>query len=200
MPERRTVYALNGPLIALGGIGLVEGIAAIVRHQNRTTLYTQAEERAFKTGRPLVVIGSPSAGMHTAIVKAYGCGDMCIDLDGCAECPNHLQADITKPIPIVSDSAVVYVGCVLEYVDDFNAAWDELERIAGSPDNMFIATVQPWTLTAAMYSPARQAVWEVPGEAGHRPSYEASEVSGIRKVASWGIVLGLLGWGVGKLL
>jgi hypothetical protein len=190
---------MNGPLLALGGLAAVEGVAALVRLNNRSSEYTLAEKRAHDTGRTFVVVGSPSAGMHTAMVKAYGCGDICIDLDGCLECPVHLEADIIKPLPIVSDSAVVYVACVLEYVNDFDAAWNELERIAGSPDNMFVVPVQPWTFTAAMYPTARQTLWEVPREGG-RPSYEASEVSGVRKVASWGLVLGLLGWGVSKII
>jgi len=66
-------------------------------------------------------------------------------------------ADITKgPIPDVADnSAVVFVSCVLEYVTDIKAALREISRIAGSADNVFVVTVQPWTLTARLYPGAR---------------------------------------------
>ncbi len=66
-------------------------------------------------------------------------------------------ADITKgPIPDVADnSSVVFVSCVLEYVTDIDAALREISRIAGSADNVFVVTVQPWTLTARLYPGAR---------------------------------------------
>ena len=68
-----------------------------------------------------------------------------------------IVADITKgPIPdLADDSAVVFVSCVLEYVTDLDAALREIARIAGSADNVFVVTVQPWTLTARLYPGAR---------------------------------------------
>jgi hypothetical protein len=66
------------------------------------------------------VIGDPDAGMHTRLMRAYGCGDVCVDLNGCPKCPVTVVADITKgPIPdVADDSAVVFVSCVLEYVSE----------------------------------------------------------------------------------
>jgi hypothetical protein len=46
-------------------------------------------------------------------------------------------------------SAVLYVACVLEYVTELRRSMDEILRIAGGPENIYIVTVQPWTLTAA---------------------------------------------------
>ncbi len=68
-------------------------------------------------------------------------------------------ADITKgPIEgIADDSAVVFASCVLEYVTDAAAALRELARIAGSPENLFLVLVEPWTLTATLYPGARWA-------------------------------------------
>ena len=36
-----------------------------------------------------------------------------------------------------------------------DAALREVSRIAGSPENVFVVTVQPWTLTARLYPGAR---------------------------------------------
>jgi hypothetical protein len=49
------------------------------------------------------------------------------------------------------------VSCVLEYVDDVAAAVQEINRIAGSADNVFIVTVHSWSLPAHLYPGARWA-------------------------------------------
>ncbi|WP_434420173.1 hypothetical protein [Nannocystis pusilla] len=141
----------------LGYVGLVEGAAALIRFRERTAAFQAATERAEVLGRRLVVIGDPDAGMHTRLMRAYGCGDVCVDLNGCSRCPVTVVADIPKgPIAdIADDSAVVFVSCVLEYVPDLNAALAEISRVAGSADNVFVVTVQPWTLTARLYPGAR---------------------------------------------
>ncbi|MDC0721737.1 hypothetical protein POL25_32815 [Nannocystis sp. bb15-2] len=129
----------------------------MIRFRERSTAFQMAAERATALGRRLVVVGDPDAGMHTRLMRAYGCGDVCIDMNGCPGCPITIVADITKgPIAdIADDSAVVFVSCVLEYVTDLNAALREIARLAGSPDNVFVVTVQPWTLTARLYPGAR---------------------------------------------
>ena len=143
----------------LGYVGLVEGTAALIRFRERRAAFELAVQRAAALDRRLVVIGDPDAGMHTRLMRAYGCGDVCVDMNGCPKCPMTIVADITKgPIPDVPDnSAVVFVSCVLEYVDDVTAALKEVRRIAGADDNLFIVTVEPWTFTAALYPGARQA-------------------------------------------
>lgn len=143
--------------VVLGYVGLVEGSAALIRFRERSAAFQMAAERAAALGRRLVVIGDPDAGMHTRLMRAYGCGDVCVDVNGCPKCPITIVADITKgPIAdIADDSAVVFVSCVLEYVSDLNAALREISRIAGSSDNVFVVTVQPWTLTARLYPGAR---------------------------------------------
>jgi hypothetical protein len=141
----------------LGYVGLVEGTAALIRFRERRAAFELAVQRAAALDRRLVVIGDPDAGMHTRLMRAYGCGDVCVDMNGCPKCPMTIVADITKgPIPDVLDnSAVVFVSCVLEYVTDVDAALREIARIAGSADNVFVVTVQPWTLTARLYPGAR---------------------------------------------
>jgi len=143
--------------LALGGALLAELGMAFHRFEVRRRIFDAAARRASELGRPLVVVGDPDAGMHTRLLRAYGCGDMCIDMNGCPMCSVTKVADLTKgPIDgIADDSAVVFVSCVLEYVADIDAALREISRIAGSADNVFVVTVQPWTLTARLYPGAR---------------------------------------------
>jgi hypothetical protein len=74
-------------------------------------------------------------------------------------CPVVQVADITAgPIPgIGTNSVVVFISCVLEYVGDLPAALREIQRIAGDLENIYIVTVQPWTLTASLYPGAQWA-------------------------------------------
>ena len=143
--------------LALVTLASAEGALALQRWRTRRHVFAAAAQRAQATARPLVVIGDPDAGAHTRLLRAYGCGDLCPDLRGCPGCPNARTADITRgPLAdLADDSAVVFVSCVLEYVDDLLAALAELRRIAGHPDNLFIVTVQPWTITATIYPGAR---------------------------------------------
>ncbi len=142
--------------LILAYVALVEGCAALIRFRERSLAFRTAAERADALGRRLIVIGDPDAGFHTRLMRAYGCGDVCVDMNGCPRCPVTVVADITKKIPGVDDdSAVVFISCVLEYVVDLNAALVEILRIAGSHDNVFLVFVQPWTLTARLYPGAR---------------------------------------------
>jgi len=143
--------------LLLGASLIVEGGTALRRFRRRREAFEAAVRRATETGRPLVVVGDPDAGAHTRLLRAYECGDLCIDLRGCPRCQTMKVADITKgPIDgIADDSAVVFVSCVLEYVADPTAALRELARIAGARENLFLVLVEPWTLTATLYPGAR---------------------------------------------
>jgi hypothetical protein len=173
--------------VALALLLGAELIGAHQRFADRQDFFALAQRRAVALGRPLVVIGDPNGGAHTRLVPAYGCGDLTIDLTGCPSCPNGVMADITAgPVSAVADnSAVVYVSCVLEYVSDPQAAYREILRMAGSPDNVFVVSVQPWTATAALYPGARNTIERRSGE------LVASPVSAARKVATVGAVAGL---------
>ena len=141
------------PLVALASLAAIEAYGSMSRFASRTTLYQKASERAALLGRPLVVVGDPDGGAHTRLKRAYDCGDICLDLNGCNQCPVQHKVDLTQgPNGIVADdSAVVFVSCVLEYVGDYDKAAREILRMAGSPDNVFVAYVQDWTATAALY-------------------------------------------------
>ena len=170
--------------LALLALASAEGALALQRWHTRRLTFAAAVQRARALGRPLLVVGDPDAGAHTRLVRAYGCGDLCIDLRGCPRCPNTRAADITRgPLAdIADDSAVVFVSCVFEYVDDLSAALAELSRIAGRPDNLFAVTVQPWSFTAALYPGAR---WTGTAPSAMRP------VTTAHKLAAASVLAGL---------
>jgi hypothetical protein len=147
----------------LGGVAALEGLAALSRFRARQDYFAAAQARAQATHRKLVVIGNPSGGAHTRLIQAYGCGDVCVDLVGCDGCAQSITADITQGVPgIRSDSAVVFVSCVLEYVNDPQAAYREILRMAGSPDNIWIVPVQPYTFTSMFYPGAKSMIDSAP--------------------------------------
>ena len=181
-------------LLTLGTIASFEGAGALNRDREREQLYNQAKQRAQQTGRLFVVIGDPSGGT----THGAGCGDTCIDIQGC-DCPVSIRHDLTiGPTPNVkNNSAVVYVSCVLEYVSDYQLAWDEIIRMAGSVDNVFVVTVQSWTLTAALYPGARQTLEPIYVQGNSRPEYNPVPVTSTRKfltalglsaVAAWSLL------------
>ncbi len=155
---------------ALGIMATTEISAAISRFEERKRLFAAAKARAIELGRTFVVVGDPDAGVHTRMIRAYGCGDLCLDLTGCPSCPIAHAADLTRgPIAAVpANSAVVFVSCVLEYTDDPQAAWQEILRMAGSPENAFNVNVQPWTATAVLYDSAQFLI----GGTEHDPTFQ----------------------------
>lgn len=139
-------------LKAMGAMAAWEGAWWVRRRAVRGSSYADAELRARMTGKPLVVVGAPDGG----VTGGYGCGDVTIDLAASSICPRFLSADIGLRLPFDDDSCVVFVACVLEYVEDYSAALAELQRIAG-PD-LFIVRVEPWTLTAYLYPGAKRTI------------------------------------------
>lgn len=121
------------------------------RRQQRSTIYQSALDTARALSRPLVVVGAPDAG----VTAGYGCGDVSVDTADSA-CPAHLRADVTGRLPFADDSTVVFVSCVLEYVDDYPAALRELRRISGRW--LYLVRVEPWTLAAYLYPGAKRTL------------------------------------------
>lgn len=162
----------------LAGIFGLNLAGAFLRVRDRKRVFDEAARRAQALGRPLVVVGDPDGGLVTSVVRAYGCGDVCVDLSGCQMCPVARAHDLTAgPTPGVADgSAVVFVSCVLEYVSDFDRAWREVLRMAGTPDNVFVVRVEPWTLTSFTYPGALRTI--EPQDSGHaRPVYVERPIS-----------------------
>lgn len=185
----------TGSRVALAGILGASAVAGVRRWIERRDLYKLASDRARATGRQLVVIGDPNAGIHTAMLQAYGCGDVCVDLAGCPACPAAVTADITRPVTRIADnSAVVFVSCVLEYIPDVNAAVAEIRRMSGSADNLFVATVQSWDpIAASLYPGAQQTIDTRTTTSGSTVITGVGPVGTPRKIAV-AAGLGLLAW------
>jgi hypothetical protein len=126
------------------------------RRSLRQKTYELAAAEAKRLGRPLVVVGAPDGG----VTSGYGCGDVTVDIVRSESCPNPLVADVTKPLPFADNSVVVFVSCVLEYVDNADAALAELCRASGG--HMHVVRVEPWTLTSILYPGARRSYVRVP--------------------------------------
>lgn len=157
---------VTGARVLFGAMVVVEGVAALARHRDRSDTFARAEAQARALGRPLVVVGDPFSGAHTRLMPAYGCGDVCLDLTGCPACPVGHRTDLARDhAPVGDDTAVVFCSCTLEYVPDAPAALAELVRMAGSWERVHLVTVQPWTFTAALYPGARWTVTPRPGQA-----------------------------------
>lgn len=189
MPVTRRVIAALG----LGGIATYELLTSFGRNQWRQEVWAQAVARSTKTQRQLVVIGDPRAGLHTRVLPAYGCGDVCVDMNGCPTCPTSLEVDITAGIKdLQDDSSVVFVSCVLEYVSDIQAAMAEIKRIAGSQDNIFFVFVDPYTLTGILYPGAKRRVGDRHGETWHEVTtwQRVAVMSALMAVAAAAIVRG----------
>ena len=105
------------------------------RNYRRRRVYNQAKEAAKRQNKQLLVIGSPNSGFwNKKISKAYGCGDICLDLIGCNECPTSIKGDVLlnlKHMP--TNSYVIYESCVLEYIDQrlLGEVKQEIERVCG---------------------------------------------------------------------
>lgn len=132
-------------------LGAWEGLWWLRRRAVRGSRFADAASAARTLDRPLVVVGAPDAGP----TGGYGCGDVTIDLARSA-CPGYRRADVTERLPFADDSVVVLVSCVLEYVEDLDAALAELRRISGGW--LYVVRVEPWTLTAHLYPGARRTL------------------------------------------
>lgn len=148
------------------------------RRFERRRVYERALADARASGRPLVVVGAPDQG----VTAGYDCGDLTIDLYG-SFCPQTLRADITKSLPLGTDSSVIFVSCVLEYVDDLDAALAELRRVSGG--HLHVVRVEPWTLAAYFYPGARRTlsaeVVRAPGRRDVAGIYSSLETQSVEK-------------------
>ena len=60
-------------------------------------LYEEAWTKAKHENKQLMVLGSPyttSGKMITLFTRTYGCGDICIDMNGCGSCENTINDKI----------------------------------------------------------------------------------------------------------
>ena len=131
------------------------------RRWTRQRLWREARVRGLELDRPLVVIGAPGGGVINRIVgRDYGCGNLAIDIQP-THCRREMQMRAEDALPqLPRDCAVIYISCTLEYVDDVELVMAECRRIAGP--HIFVADVEPWSLTAWFYPGAKRRVFVSP--------------------------------------
>ena len=152
MTDVRTLARLG-----LSGVAVAETAATWTRWEQRRRLFQAADARARKLGRPLLVVLPRKEGWFNRSMRLYEYGARYPDIFSRRNSPVIFADSLARGIAVQNDSAVLYVACVLEYVTDLRRSMDEILRIAGEPENIYIVTVQPWTLTASLYPGARWA-------------------------------------------
>lgn len=130
--------------------------------QKRRDIFNLAQFQAQETGKRLIVVGSPDAGIVNRFIgRDYDCGDLCIDATGCLSCDGYLQGRLEDVLSqLESNSAVIYVSMTLEYVQDLDKVLAELSRVSGG--DLYVVTVPPWTLTALLYPGSRRQFLQAP--------------------------------------
>jgi hypothetical protein len=143
----------------------------LIRQKNRQKIFYQAQNRSNNTSKPLLVYGDPFYGIGSRFfnmfMEGYGCGDETVDLTGCPGCSNGKKSDILAHLKTKeSNSQVIFISCVLEYVDNIDQVIKEIKRVAGSMDNIFIVTVGSLSLSSYLYQEddykAKQIVYAPP--------------------------------------
>lgn len=143
-------------LLIFSAILINELYQGIQRQKDRNNIYKLAQSRAKELNKPLLVYGDPYYGLGSRFfnmfMEGYGCGDETVDLTGCPKCPNGIKSDMLAHLKTKNtDSQVIFVSCVLEYLDNIEEAITEMKRVAGSLDNIFVVTVKSNSLAAYIY-------------------------------------------------
>ena len=138
-------------LIVLVVIILYEIIIMLIRKIKRRILFKQAKQRAKLTGKKLLVIGDPYNGLASKTTGCdYGCGDICLDLTGCPNCPKTLKGKLEEHISKINlNEHVVFISCVLEYVDDLDYINSYLSKM--NQQDLFVVNVEWYSLMAYFY-------------------------------------------------
>jgi hypothetical protein len=140
-------------LILIFSILIYEMVLSYTRVQRRKQIFKVAQQRSIETKKPLLVIGDPENGSTNFVLgRSYGCGDVCVDLTGCPGCPNGVQEKIESfLVKKKSNSYVIFISCVLEYVNpnQIDLILQELERVSGN--DLYVVSVDPLSITALFY-------------------------------------------------
>lgn len=123
-------------------------LAFSTRRRHRATLYDQAMARSIEQSKMLIVVGSPLRGLAAQVLgPAYGCGDLCVDTNGCPTCATYLAGPIVDLLGRFQDnSAVIYAADVIESAPDAAALLHQLRRVSGG--DLYIAHLEPTSLAA----------------------------------------------------
>jgi hypothetical protein len=133
-----------------------EFIQGIIRQKHRQKIFKLAQKKSKETSKQLVVFGDPYYGFGSRFfnlfMDGYGCGNETVDLTGAPKCPGGIKSDILEYLQAQkSNSKVIFISCVLEYIDNIESVVKEIMRVSGSIDNVFIVTVSEFSLSAYLY-------------------------------------------------
>jgi len=130
---------------------IYEVIVCILRKIKRRNMFKLAKQRAKQTGKKLLVIGDPYNGIASKTTGCdYGCGDICLDLTGCPNCPTTLKGKLEDHISTINlDEHVVFISCVLEYTDDLDYIMSYLDKM--DQRDLFVVNVEWYSLMAYFY-------------------------------------------------
>ena len=123
----------------------------MIRKLKRRIMYKKAKDRADSTDKKLLIIGDPYNGLSSITFGSdYECGDLCLDLTGCPKCPVSIKGRLEDTIADINlDEYVVFISCVLEYVDDIDYILGYLDQM--NKDDLFIVHVEWYAPTAYLY-------------------------------------------------
>jgi len=152
----KKIYYVYSLLFIILLILINEIYHTIKRQYDRLTIFNLAKQRAKQLKKPLIVVGDPYNGkasrFYSKFYKTYGCGDETVDLTGSHRCPNGIKNDIYSYLKAKPPNyGVLFVSCVLEYVDNIDETIKELYRVSGSKDNLFVVCVNDKSLAAYIY-------------------------------------------------
>lgn len=106
-------------------------------------LYEEAQKSANKQNRQLLVLGSPtslSGKFIKLFTNTYGCGDICIDMNGCEGCSKSIAKKVEDVLyKYESNKYVIFESGLLEVVDKDKLEYiiQEMYRLAGKKENIY---------------------------------------------------------------
>jgi len=122
-------------LYILIGVIILDCFFSLYRIYRRINLYNQAYEKSKSSNKELLVIGNPYSGfINKNVYQCYDCGDICLDLNGCGNCPKQIKGDLLEELKKMdSNKYVIFESCVLEYTNDnyLSEINKELNRVSG---------------------------------------------------------------------
>ena len=122
-------------LYILIGVIILDCFFSLYRIYRRINLYNQVYEKSKSSNKELLVIGNPYSGfINKNIYQCYDCGDICLDLNGCGDCPKQIKGDLLEELKkMESKKYVIFESCVLEYINDnsLSEIKIELDRVSG---------------------------------------------------------------------
>lgn len=125
---------MNIIIYILIGLITLDILFSLYRIYRRINVYNEAYEKSKLLGKELLVIGNPYSGfINKNIFKCYDCGDICLDLNGCGDCPKQIKGDLLEEIKkLETNKYVIFESCVLEYINkNIPEINQQLNRVSG---------------------------------------------------------------------